>query len=383
MQSCAGDDDLRDEPVPLQQYGKRLVYSAICSLLYLSSPGIYAAEPLTIDDLGFNSITNNNLFSSRYTLENEAEVKGLDKTSVRTLLDVEEIDDNQYGVSSLDNLDYLTSSYRSQGLKINRLSTTWETGGGTLTVGNDWTNFQDFLQTPDSGPGYSSLLYKKQTAKQVTWTSRNGFSIALEEPNTSELDAIDSNIESLQGLTDGSSNLVLSWQGGPGGKVGQYKLSALGRKLDVNGVHSGVLVDDSQVGWGLNLAGGWRFGDLFAALSLTLGNGIDSLLMNRFGSDVAVETSGQANTLGSISVLPSLSYSINKSSNFHVALGHYQAEDGDAIAGVDTLDTINLGYTWSPWPSTNFGVEVVGKDFEGTINNGDSAEVKFGAQTRF
>ncbi|MGI9310557.1 MAG: hypothetical protein ACR2P7_03360 [bacterium] len=282
-------------------------------------------------------------------------------------------------IAPIDNLDHLLSAYQSQGLQVERLGATWETQRGTLRVGGDWSNF---------GARAASPFDHARSAGQITWRSRNGFSIALEEPvggaaNPDRGDgAINDDIESLQALTDGSPNLVLSWQGGLAEEAGAYKVSALGRRLDLNGAHNGVEVDDRALGWGLNLAGGWRFGDLFAALSVTLGNGIDSLLLQRFGSDVAVSPSGEVETLESLSILPSLNYSLGQNADLHVVLGRYQARDETAI-GIDTLDTINLGYTWSPWPSAKIGIEVVGKNVQGTIDDGDSAEVKIGAEKRF
>ncbi len=325
----AGDDGFRAELVPGWRGQRALaggVCGSLCGLLCFSSVAIYAGEPLAIDPPGLDAVA-----------------------------------------------DELAGS---------RLGAAWETDSGTLTVGNDWSNFEDFLPASNGHPGSSSLLGSKQTAKQITWAGRNGFSIALEEPDD-ELDAANDNIESLQALTKGSPNLILSWQGGLADQAGQYKLSALGRKLELDGEHSGVAVDGSELGWGVNLTGGWRFGDLFAALSVTLGNGIDSLILKRFGSDIAVSPSGRAKTMESFSILPSLNYRIDKSSDLYVTLGRYQSKDGEAIDGIDTLDTINLGYTWSPWPSTQFGIEVVGKDADGAILDEDSAEIKFGAQQRF
>ena len=271
-------------------------------------------------------------------------------------------------VDGVGNLDHLLSSYQSQGLRINRLSTDWRGKNAPLTVGNDWSNFHDFLHTP--------------TSERITWSNRNGFSILLENP-VGGPDPVNVNIESLQGLSDGSPNLILSWQGEFADRAGRYRVSALGRKLNLKGVHDGVVVDDDELGWGVQLAGGWRFGDLFAALRVTLGNGIDSLILKRFGSDIEVSPSGRVETLESISILPSLNYSITKRSDLRLSLGRYESRGGEETTGIETLDTINLGYTWSPWPATQFGVEVVGKDFEGAISDEDSTEIKIGAEKRF
>ena len=278
---------------------------------------------------------------------------------------------DQFDNQGPDNLDHLISSHQSQGLKIDRLSAVWQGKSNALAVGNE----------ADDDWGNSPLFAAPQTSGQSDWVGRNGFSIALEQP-AGRPKAANDHIESLQELTKDTPSLILSWQG-EFAEQGRYKVSALGRKLDLKGVHDGVDVDDSELGWGLQVAGGWRFGDLFAAIRVTLGDGIDSLILKRFGSDVTVSPSGEIETLESISILPSLNYNIDQYSDAHLSLGRYESLDGEADTGIDTLDTINLGYTWSPWPSTRIGVEVVGKDFEGSINNESSTEIKIGAQQEF
>ena len=292
----------------------------------------------------------------------------------------QEVSVGQFGANGPDNLDHLISSYQSQGLKINRLSAVWQDKSIAIgTEDDDWGNSQGFLPTPNATAGTSPWFAERQTSPDSN--SRNGFSITLEQP-ADRPKAANEHIESLQGLTEDTPSLILSWQG-EFAEQGRYQVSALGRKLDLKGVHDGVDVNDVALGWGLQVGGGWYFGDLFAALRVTLGDGIDSLILKGFGSDVTVSPSGEAETLESISILPSLSYSIDQYSDIHLSLGRYESRAGEAVTGIDTLDTINLGYTWSPWPSTRIGVEVVGKDFEGTIGDENSTEIKIGAQQEF
>lgn len=343
-----------------------------------------------------NAATEAPIFAARDGREDQSAIKVSDQVAIRASFDAEQKPAPEQiakGLDASNNLDHLLSSYQAQGLKMNRISVVWRSGVGTFTIGNDWSNFQDFPRA--AGHGKSWLLDEPHTAKQITWASGNGFSIALEQPNDDEINgnananalapvANDTNPQALQALTAGLPNLVLSWQGELADQAGQYKLSVLGRKMQVDGVHNDVEVTDSELGWGLKLGGGWRFGDLFAALNVTLGNGIDSLILKRFGRDVAVSSSGRAETMESFSILPSLSYSLDQHSDFHVTLGRYQFMGDRATADrIHTLDTINVGYTWQPWPSAQFGVEVVSKDFEGNTGEQDSTEIKIGAQKSF
>ena len=199
-------------------------------------------------------------------------------------------------------------------------------------------------------------------ANQIKWLSPNGFSIAVESsPQTSLSEVGDSSAY----LAGGSPSIVLSWQGGPGGAAGQYRVSAMGTKLDAQ--NSGQSFSGEElVGWGLNLEGGWQIGDLFAALSVTYGKGINSYILQRFGDEILVTPNSTDDGYGNgHSIRPSLYYTLNDKSSFHVALGHYSAEDSNNLTGIDTLDTIQMGYNWSPWPSTRFGLELMGQNSEG------------------
>ena len=64
-------------------------------------------------------------------------------------------------------------------------------------------------------------------------------------------------------------------------------------------------------------------------------------------------------------------------------MNRFETEAEDTAHGVETLDTIHLGYTWTPWPSTQIGIEFVGKDVEGPGSMEDSNEVNFAASKRF
>ena len=227
-----------------------------------------------------------------------------------------------------------------------------------------------------------SPLFDERAPAQLTW-ARNGLSIAIEQARDTDRDAATAEIESLRKLTDDSPSLILSWRGGQADDGGEYKLSALGRELAVDGMHGDVELRERTLGWGVNVEGGWRFGDLFTALSVTLGDGIDSLILNRFGNDIAVSADGEVDARQSISIMPRLNYSLSDRADVHLRLGRYQSTTARAAGELESVDTINLGYTWSVWPSALISVEVVGKDFDGGLDDADSTEIKIGAQQQF
>jgi hypothetical protein len=352
-------------------------------------PGVVlSGDPANIDDLGLNSITDNQLFSSGFKFEGQSLFAyGSDNNLIlESTLEGETIDtvpDNRiFPNASITDLDGLESSYQSQGLRIKRLSTSWQSDAGTLTVGSNWTNFQDVLGSENKFQEFRSASDNRTVANQVKWLTPNGFSIAVEDSPGNEF--YSSNGSQPGDEKPGSSpSVILSWQGGPGGGAGEYRVSAMGKKLDANASGQNFNGGD-LVGWGLNLEGGWQIGDLFAALSVTYGNGINSYILQRSGNNILVSPNSFDDTGDSIGIRPSLYYSLNNNHNFHVAFGRYTSEDASAYSGIDTLDTIHMGYSWKPWPSTKFGLEVVGQNAEGpNVIREESTQVKFGAQKLF
>ena len=362
-----------------------LAIAAVC----LSTPGIaLSADPTNIDELGLNSVTDNQLFSSGFKFEGQSLFKYGENDSLKleSSLEGETIEPIRANRILTDDvvtdLDGLESSYQSQGLKIKRLSTSWQSEAGTLTVGSDWANFQDVLASSNKFKEFRSTTDNRTVASQIKWLTPNGFSIALEDAPKSEFYAGDLSTP-IDDQFGSSPSLILSWHGGPGGGAGEYRVSAMGKKLDAES--SGQKFDgDDLVGWGLNLEGGWQIGDLFAALSVTYGNGINSYILQRSGNNILVSPNSFDETGDSLGIRPSLYYSLNNNHNFHVALGRYTTEETSPVSGIDTLDTIHMGYSWTPWPSTKLGVEVIGQNADGpNVSVEESTEFKFGAQKLF
>ncbi len=345
-----------------------------------------AVEPLTIDDLGFNSVTDNQLFDTRFNIQGKTGAQP-DSKERRPSVNVWTSIELTPTVSETDEATYLTGGYHtdrldlsspSQGFRIKRVGADIETGKGTLTVGTDWTNFQDVLYRDSRLQ--SSVLDEddRQTADQIRWTSPNGVSIALEDIDQERTVSTAS-----EPSVQTSPNVVLSWQGGSGGRSGLYRVSALGRTVGVEGAYQDRMADRRKTSWGLNLEGGWRFGDFMAALTVTIGEGIDNLILG----DLPDSWTTSENYVGrneSFSIRPSLQYRLTDGSNLHVAIERYSTDGFYQQNGIDTLDTIHVGYTWRPWSSTQFGVKVTGKDIDditGTLE--DSTQLNFDARKHF
>lgn len=386
-----------------------VVFLTLFTLVMLTgSPTVAHAKDFvtSINGFGFNASTGDGLFSSALKFQENGNIADRNDPATRVVVQIAataEAESNDWSEDSLHitplqaladsggSLGFTAPSAQSQGFKVNRLSASWQTESGALTVGNDWTSFQDLLSI-NKGFGHANVANinakNRTVVSQIKWLSPNGFSISLEDsPRT--LSYLTDRGRANSNKIDTSPGLILSWQGGPGGTAGAYRVAAMGKKFD-EPISGQNLEHGDIIGWGLNLEGGWQMGDLFAALSVTYGKGIDSYILQRAGNDIVVapsyiDDSGYLDELGnSLSVQPSLYYRLNDNSNFHVSLGHYASESTFNSLGIDTLDTINMGYSWSPWPSTQFGLGLVKQNTDGRKGSvEESTQVTFDAQKRF
>ena len=355
---------------------------AICAFCRVASAE--DNQPVTIDDLGFNQAMNQQVFKSRYQFSSKSSLSNpfsrqatslsgaKTGVSLETLVDVESSSKNaaRFG----DGLNFSDEAVENTtGFQVKRFSTALKNSKGTLTVGNDWSNFQDFLG--GSKTAYFDGVGNQPATSQIRWQSDSGFGLAIED----ELDyGNDNDFSPYQS----SPNLILSWDSEGLPINGKYSFTALGRQLELDGFQAEDR-KDKKLGWGVNLSGGWQFGDLFAALSVTIGNSIDNIILGRFGNGKTTPATSRTINLGdAYNINPSLNYRLNDTSNLHVAINRYESDDINTF-GIDTLDTIHVGYTWKPWPSTRFGIEFVGKDVEGDSELTDSKQVNFAASKQF
>ena len=358
--------------------------------------GGIGTEPLTIDCLGAGGTVDNpipgpcRIFSGNQLRPEAANSYSIDPGSLEpsgfSMTSILEFDVQDENLGSLHlpgtGLSLTQDPAVERGeISIRRVSTSLTGPRGTLTVGNNWSNFQDFLH-----PAGGSLAPRGLTAEQLSWATRQGageISVALESGY--ELIGHDESLgERLTGVSDeigtSSPSIALSWRGGTNDSL--YGISALGRELELDDYESPGTTSDT--GWGLNLFGGRHFGELFAALSVTLGNSIDSFILGRVGDrETASAATRYLHPGNSININPTLNYRLSENSNIHLSVNRFSSDAEDAPHGVETLDTIHLGYTWTPWPSTRLNIEFIGKDVEGSGPMEDSNKVNIAASKRF
>ena len=125
-------------------------------------------------------------------------------------------------------------------IHIRRVSTSLSGSEGTLTVGKNWSDFQDFL--PSMG---DMLVTRGLTTDQLSWATRSELGeIKLTLEGNYELVghnlSLDMSQDDVQkaGGAPLSSSLVVSWRGSTDEQRSLYGISAMGRELE--------LVDDQN-----------------------------------------------------------------------------------------------------------------------------------------
>jgi len=267
----------------------------------------------------------------------------------------------------------------SQGLQIDRLTRLNEGEIDTLGGGPDWSSFNEYLPEIDRA---SRIRDDQHVRNRIHWLTPNGFSVALESmlnPSFTSVDQAGTN-----GQIANSASVLLSWQPDQNGKPGDYRISAIGTRLNLNSGPAG-LIGNSTAGWGLDLQGNWEIGDLVAALSVTYGKGIDTYTLRRDGRDLYVTAGRDEDPSTSYSIQPSLYYALNDRSKFHVVLGRHQAENyaGNTETPDQTLDTLHLQYAWSPWPKTDFGLTISREDREDALSGEGNSMILLEGSRKF
>ena len=243
-------------------------------------------------------------------------------------------------------LDSLAVQYRNQldetepRFSLKRYSARLQLGDDVLSVGRDWSGFQDLLDLP---VGLENAPEGAPLTNQLRF-QRQGLALALEQSVDTE--------------TPTAPQLVLSWRGRT--DQTQLGIAVLGRPADET--------TESDFGWGVNLKGGLRFGKLFTALGVSLGEQIDALLIGD-ADQPRVDVDGPT-----LLVTPQLHYEVGDNGNAWLGLSRYAAPD----AGL-TLDTIHVGYQWQVLPGTQVDIE-----FAGDLGEDTSGQtLTIGAQHRF
>ncbi len=264
---------------------------------------------------------------------------------------------------------------------------------GRWTIGQTWTNFMDFVAYPTTVDFYGPAGKSFARQGQIRYTLDNGLSFSIENPETDGFGALGRLRESTGGVgSDQAPDFTAAWRGGPGGAGGSYEVAGIVRVLGVDGtLDSGVQVDDTVTGFGFNVAGGWDFGKVSLAASVTGGEGIGRYIINGFGNDVFVTDAGEVEAVSSLATSANVKFNWTEKSSSLIAVGFFMNDDPAASNGIDNLGTLHLNYLWTPYPNSSFGVELIQGFIEnaadpnnpGAENEGSATRLAFGAQLNF
>jgi len=256
----------------------------------------------------------------------------------------------------------------------------YNTPGGSFLAGQTWTLFGGFnyASVVDFfGPNGQTFLRQGQ----VRWTHPSGFAVSLENPET--FFGFGQTATSVDELPD----LVGKWTGGPGGAGGSYSLSGVVRQVGGTGTGiDGAAFDDTATAWGLHAGGSWDLDAFMFTLGAAYGDGLGRYHLANTSAGV-VGVAGELETIEQLGVTAGLSFDTSDTSSINVSLG-YSDRDDEFAALTPTADeegvSLHTNYMWSPWPGTNFGIEVIyGQRDQFNGEDGDATRVQFGAQRSF
>lgn len=268
----------------------------------------------------------------------------------------------------------------SSGFRIRHAFGEYHTPGGSFLAGQTWTLFGGFNYAPTVdffAPNGQTFLRQGQ----VRWTLPNGFALGLENPET--FFGFGQTAESVDELPD----LVAKWTGGPGGASGTYNISGVVRQVGGIGTGiDGVAFDDTETAWGIHAGGTWDLDSVLFTTGVAFGEGLGRYHLANTSAGV-VGVGGQLETIEQYGVTAGLTFRTSDTSSVNFNLG-YSERDDEFAALTPTADenglSLHANYMWSPWPGTNFGVEVVHgqrEQFNGV--DGDATRLQFGAQRSF
>lgn len=255
---------------------------------------------------------------------------------------------------------------------------------GRWTIGQTWTNFTDLVAYPSTLDFFGPMGKSFARQGQIRYTLPNGLAFSIENPETDGDGALGRLRESTGGVgEDLSPDLVTAWRGGSGGILGNYEFAAVYRLLGVNGVLDGARIDETENGWGVNLAGAWEAGSNTLSASVTFGDGIGRYIINGGGNGLFVDDSGNVETVESMGASLEFTRKWTNEINSTLAYGYFENDEPSRSNGVDNLTSVHLNTLWTPIPEATFGIEYAYGDAEYTDGNGDASRLQFSAQRNF
>jgi len=238
-------------------------------------------------------------------------------------------------------------SQNSYGLTLRHVYLYWN----DWLVGQTWSNFMDMSAIPESvdfvGP-LDALIFARQTQLRYR---RGGFSVALENPETTLTG---------QASSDRGAWPNLTARYGWSGSWGTFGVAGLLRELKV---HTDDY-SDSRVGWGLTLGGRFQIGasDILY-YQLTGGVGISRYVGLGINGDASLDPdTGNLHLTGLIAGYAGFRHDFTKSLRGHVVYARSDHDNDRRFSGPNATShvySVRVNLIYSPVQKLDLGAEVM------------------------
>lgn len=217
-------------------------------------------------------------------------------------------------------------------------------------AGQTWSNFMDVASIPEAvdfvGP-LDGLIFARQA--QIRYT-RDAFSIALENPETTVAGRPSSDRGALPDLT-----LRYGWSG----EWGSFGVAGLARQLRIDTPE----YRDTRFGGGLTVGGKWQLGANDSLhYQLTGGQGISRYVGLGISSDAALDpVAGNLDTTGLLAGYIGWRHAFGPQWRGHLIYARSEHDNDIALTGPDAtrrVQSLRANLFYSPLPRLDLGVEV-------------------------
>ncbi len=251
----------------------------------------------------------------------------------------------------------------SGGFRIRHAWGEWDmTPDLTLGVGQTWTVFMPLngLAPTIDFAGPTGVPFVRQAMIRLTHKSGPITThVALENPNTDLRTSANVAVSNGggSGVASQLPDLTAAVQyAAPGGAL--VHLSGVLRELHVDRNAPGGVTNDSELGWGANVAVDLPLGDIFTLYGTgTYGDGIGRYILNGGNRTGVINAAGNIDTTEIYGFTVGASFQLSEASSINANYGYER--HGNALAAGDTrsLQTIHATYLWQPVNKLRLGVE--------------------------
>ncbi len=242
-------------------------------------------------------------------------------------------------------------------------------------AGQTWSNVMDLSALPEAvdfiGPT-DGVLFVRQA--QLRYTS-GGFSVALENPETSLVGAAASDRGALPDLT-----LRYGWKG----DWGTFGVGAILRQLNVD--RAGA--DDSKMVGGVTIGGKWTMGandDL--RYQITAGEGISRYIGLGITGDAALDADGDLDSIGAVAGYVGWRHAFSPKLRSNVIYARSDYDNDAALTGLGatkSVQSLRANLFYSPLPKIDVGAELMfGKREVESGADGDITRLQFTTRYSF